>query len=89
MPPTNPTTAQVLSLAMAPHLLQHPDVGKMFPADAIARAKKLLTKEYFPGGLGAYSDSRGALGVRKDVAAFIQARDGTKQAPNPDVSEAS
>ena len=52
---------QVLSLCMAPFLLDHPDVGKMFPPDAISRARLLLGA--FKGGVGAYSDSRGNLMV--------------------------
>jgi glutamate--glyoxylate aminotransferase len=34
-----------------------------------------------PGGLGAYSDSRGIPGVRKEVAEFIQRRDGYPSDP--------
>ncbi len=48
---------QVLALCTAPFLLDRPDVGSIFPADAIARAKKLLAA--FKGGVGAYTDSRG------------------------------
>ncbi|KAL0760175.1 hypothetical protein Bca101_076325 [Brassica carinata] len=44
------------------------------PADAIERAKHYLSLT--SGGLGAYSDSRGLPGVRKEVAEFIQRRDG-------------
>jgi glutamate--glyoxylate aminotransferase len=65
----------------APFLLKHPDVGKMFPADAIARAKALLPA--FSGSIGAYTDSRGSAAVRKMVADFIAARDGIP-APDPD-----
>jgi glutamate--glyoxylate aminotransferase len=65
---------------MSPTLLEHPKVGELFPSDAIARAKQILT--YFPGGLGAYSDSRGAEGVRKEIAEFISKRDGHPSDPN-------
>ena len=34
--------------------------------------------------MGAYSDSRGALMIRKEVAAYIKNRDGLKEDPNPD-----
>ena len=44
----NKLNLQVLSLLSAPFLLEHPKVGEMFPSDAIARAKQLLT--YAPGG---------------------------------------
>ena len=38
-----------------------------------------------PGGVGAYSDSRGALGIRQEVAQFISKRDGTPvEEINPD-----
>jgi len=65
---------QVLALCAAPFLLEHPEVTKMFPSDAISRAKELLS--YNKGGIGAYSDSRGAEGVRKEVARYIEQRDG-------------
>uniref|UniRef100_A0A0D3CZL9 Alanine aminotransferase 1 n=1 Tax=Brassica oleracea var. oleracea TaxID=109376 RepID=A0A0D3CZL9_BRAOL len=65
---------QVVALCQAPFLLDNPNVGMIFPADAIARAKHYLSLT--SGGLGAYSDSRGLLGVRKEVAEFIQRRDG-------------
>ncbi|BDA47935.1 Alanine aminotransferase 2 [Coccomyxa sp. Obi] len=71
---------QVLSLLAAPALLEHPRVAEIYPSDAIARAKQVLT--YFPGGLGAYSDSRGSAGVRKEIADFISQRDGYPSDPN-------
>lgn len=64
---------QVQALISAPFLLDHPLVDQMFPKDAITRAKKLLT---FFTSVGAYSDSRGAPGVRQEVAEFIERRDG-------------
>lgn len=38
----------------------------IFPPDVIARAKKYLAA--IPGGTGAYSDSRGAMVLRQDIA---------------------
>ncbi|CAL5092162.1 unnamed protein product [Urochloa decumbens] len=70
---------QVVALCQAPFLLDDPNVGLMFPADAIARAKHYLSMA--PGGLGAYSDSRGIPGIRKEVADFIQRRDGYPSDP--------
>ena len=70
-------TRQVLALLAAPFLMEGDSLSKaqaLFPADAIARARQLLS--YFPGGVGAYSDSRGAPGIREEVAAFITKRDG-------------
>lgn len=72
--------AQVLALTISPTLLDHPRVGDVFPADAIARAKQIL--QYFPGGLGAYSDSRGSEGVRKEIAEYLSQRDGYPSDPN-------
>ncbi|ONM51002.1 Pentatricopeptide repeat-containing protein ELI1 chloroplastic, partial [Zea mays] len=70
---------QVVALCQAPFLLDDPHVGLMFPADAIARAKHYLAMA--PGGLGAYSDSRGIPGIRKEVADFIHKRDGYPSDP--------
>uniref|UniRef100_A0A1S4DW41 Uncharacterized protein n=1 Tax=Cucumis melo TaxID=3656 RepID=A0A1S4DW41_CUCME len=65
---------QVVALCQAPFLLEDPNVGLIFPADAIARAKSYLS--LIPGGLVAYSDSRGIPAIRKEVADFIGRRDG-------------
>ncbi|XP_039690130.1 glutamate--glyoxylate aminotransferase 2 isoform X2 [Medicago truncatula] len=70
---------QVVALCQAPFLLDDPNVGLLFPADAIARAKQYLS--FTSGGLGAYSDSRGTPAVRKEVAEFIQRRDGYPSDP--------
>eukprot|EP00897_Mesotaenium_endlicherianum_P010429 jgi/Mesen1/9414/ME000614S08666 len=55
-------------------------VGRMFPPDAIARAKAYLAMTN-GGGVGAYSDSRGLPGVRKEVAQWIEQRDGYPSDP--------
>ncbi|CAM8881323.1 unnamed protein product [Rhodiola kirilowii] len=70
---------QVVALCQAPFLLDDPNVGLVFPADAIARAKYYLSLT--SGGLGAYSDSRGLPGIRKEVAEFIERRDGYPSDP--------
>ncbi|KAL2926485.1 Glutamate--glyoxylate aminotransferase 2 [Bienertia sinuspersici] len=70
---------QVIALCQAPFLLDDPNVGLIFPADAIARAKHYLSLT--SGGLGAYSDSRGVPGIRKEVAEFIGRRDGYPSDP--------
>lgn len=70
------------ALVSAPFLLDNPEAAKLFPPDVTARARKLLSKEFFPGGVGAYSDSRGAEGVRKEVAAYIEKRDGFPADPD-------
>ena len=42
---------QVQALVSCPSLLEHPEVGKLFPKDVIARAKHML--KLIPGGVGA------------------------------------
>ncbi|GMH20743.1 hypothetical protein Nepgr_022585 [Nepenthes gracilis] len=70
---------QVIALCEAPFLLDDPNVGLIFPADAIERAKHYLSMT--TGGLGAYTDSRGIHGIRKEVAEFIERRDGYPSNP--------
>lgn len=70
---------QVIALCQAPFLIEDPNVDLLFPADAIARAKHYLSMT--SGGLGAYSDSRGIPGIRKEVAEFIERRDGYPSDP--------
>ncbi|KAL6186445.1 hypothetical protein ACLB2K_042565 [Fragaria x ananassa] len=70
---------QVVALCQAPFLLDDPNVGLLFPADAISRAKHYLSVT--SGGLGAYSDSRGIPAIRKEVAEFIEKRDGYPSDP--------
>ena len=41
----------------------------VFPSDVIERAKGYLAA--MPGGTGAYSDSRGAMVLRKDIAKVL------------------
>lgn len=47
-------------------LLLSSKVGDLFPSDVVARAEKYLAA--IPGGTGAYSDSRGAMVLRADIA---------------------
>eukprot|EP00250_Pteridium_aquilinum_P006187 c16156_g1_i1 orf=1-393(-) len=70
---------QVIALCQAPFLMDDPNADIFFPADAIARAKLYLS--YTSGGLGAYSDSRGLPGIRKEVADFLLRRDGYPSDP--------
>jgi len=71
---------QVLSLVMAPSLMEDPRTASAFPSDAIARAKKYLAM--MTGGVGAYSDSRGNGGVIEEIGQFLVRRDGIPPAPN-------
>ncbi|KAG6519174.1 hypothetical protein ZIOFF_022663 [Zingiber officinale] len=60
---------KVVALCQAPFLLDDPNVGLLFPADVIARAKHYLSLN--SGSLGAYSDSRGLPGIRKEFAEYV------------------
>ena len=71
---------QVMSLMMAPFLMDHPNAKAIFPKDAIARAKVYLGQ--LKGGLGAYSDSKGSPFIRQEIANFI-----TKQSGQPASAE--
>ncbi|CAN7013194.1 unnamed protein product, partial [Brassica oleracea var. botrytis] len=56
----------VVALCQAPYLLDDPNVGMMFPANAIARARHYLF--LICKLISAYSDSSGLLEARKEVA---------------------
>lgn len=71
---------QVLCLCEYPQLLSHPQVSALFPSDVMERARVFLAE--IPGGLGAYSDSAGALVLRKQIAAALQKRDGFPASPD-------
>lgn len=79
----NPITfyRQVMALADLPaaYGVDHPEVAKMFPSDVIKRARQIhehLGGADGSGTTGAYTGSQGALGFRRDVARFIEERDG-------------
>jgi DNA-binding transcriptional MocR family regulator len=75
---------QVMALVNLPESLgiDHPFAKQMFPLDAIDRAREI--KAGLGGhGLGAYSHSQGVYCFRKDIAEFIEARDGGIKS-NPD-----
>lgn len=65
---------QVLSLLEYPALLDSPETAKLYPADAIKRARLILEKN--PSGTGAYTQSAGIPFIRKAIAEFIEKRDG-------------
>ena len=65
---------QVLSLLEYPALLDQPGAEKLFPADALKRARLILSHN--PSGTGAYTQSAGIPFIRKAVAEFIHKRDG-------------
>jgi alanine transaminase len=68
---------QVLSLVELPDEtgVDHPDALRLFPADAIRRARE-IKKGLGNAGSGAYSHSKGVKLFREDVARFIEHRDG-------------
>jgi aspartate/methionine/tyrosine aminotransferase len=68
---------QVIALVELPDEVgvDHPDAEKIFPPDAIRRAKEI--KAGLKGmGTGAYTHSKGAKCFREDIAKFIEERDG-------------
>ncbi|KAG0338808.1 hypothetical protein BG004_007065 [Podila humilis] len=68
---------QVASLVEYPTLLQEENaevVSKLYPSDAIARAK-LLLNSIGSSSIGAYSHSQGIPHIRENVARFISERD--------------
>ena len=70
---------QVIALTEYPDLMNSENIEhtlKLFPADAVARARKYL--DAIGGSTGAYSHSQGIPLVRKGVANFIEQRDGHK-----------
>lgn len=67
-PPSAPPS-QIASLTEYPALISHPEASKIFPADALARAKTLMEEI---GSVGAYSHSMGVPAIRKRVAEFIE-----------------
>jgi alanine transaminase len=69
---------QVAALTEYPELLQDEGASKLFPSDVQQRAKAILRDI---GSVGAYSHSKGAASIRKDVAKFIEQRDGHPSDP--------
>eukprot|EP00761_Pharyngomonas_kirbyi_P010253 gb/GECH01010272.1/.p1 GENE.gb/GECH01010272.1/~~gb/GECH01010272.1/.p1 ORF type:complete len:488 (+),score=158.35 gb/GECH01010272.1/:1-1464(+) len=71
---------EVLSLVVAPHLLNKEGVLSEVKEDVIERARTIL--DSIPGNSGAYSHSMGLESVRKNVARFIETRDQQPANPN-------
>jgi len=73
---------QVLSLTDLPpeHGVDHPNVASVFPPDVVERAKQIHASIGIPAGTGAYTGSQGVLDFRKDVANYIERRDGGHEA---------
>jgi len=70
---------QILALMEYPQMMENDFIEKIFPMEAIARAKKML--EGMNNGMGAYSNSQGIPFIREDVASFISKRDGYPSLP--------
>ncbi|CAE7548700.1 gpt [Symbiodinium natans] len=67
---------QVLSLMSNPSLIE--DAASLYPADVVARAKEYIGKN---PKFGAYSHSKGILHFRRQVANYIDRRDGASVPP--------
>jgi alanine transaminase len=77
---------QVLALVDLPdHVgVDHPDAHKLFPADAIRRAREIKQVGLEGYGSGAYSHSKGVKMFREDVCSFLQERDGKEVPTDPE-----
>jgi alanine transaminase len=77
---------QVMALVDLPNQvgIDHPDVYKLFPVDAIERAREIKEKALSGHGSGAYSHSKGAKLFREDVCSFLQQRDGMEVPTDPE-----
>ncbi len=69
---------QVVALAEYPELIERCCEGT-FPADAVETARLIASESRY--GLGAYTESKGMLFVRRAVARFIEERDGISADP--------
>jgi len=67
---------QVLSLLSNPALME--DAASLYPSDVLARAKEYVGKN---PKFGAYSHSKGILHFRREVAKYIDRRDGPSVPP--------
>ncbi|CAG9465317.1 unnamed protein product [Pedinophyceae sp. YPF-701] len=70
---------QVLTIMESPDMADWPGVRDQVPSDVIARARRYLAGMR---GMGAYTDSRGALVLRESVARGIAERDGYDADPD-------
>ncbi|KAL3922498.1 MAG: hypothetical protein SGILL_002175, partial [Bacillariaceae sp.] len=77
---------QVLALVDLPNEvgIDHPDADKLFPADAIRRARDIKERALSGHGSGAYTHSKGAKMFREDVCSFLQKRDGKEVPADPE-----
>jgi alanine transaminase len=71
---------QVMALLQLPDAIgiNHPEAQRLFPLDAIERARE-MKKAMGGHGIGAYTHSKGIKEFRRDVARFIEERDGAKE----------
>lgn len=66
-------SSQILSLVEYPEIMSNPEVARLFPADVLERARKLVNSL---GSTGAYTHSQGIPAVREAIARYIEERDG-------------
>lgn len=74
---------QVFALVNYPSIASSPEAMRLFPPDAVARARAYIAM--LPAGTGAYTNSQGIEGIRAEVAAFISRRDGGVRAHAGDI----
>jgi alanine transaminase len=65
---------EVLGLVDAPSFLNRPDAEQIFGKHVVERARDIASMVGI--GTGAYTDTKGVLGIRKNVAKFLLERDG-------------
>jgi len=71
---------QVLALCHYPVLLNAANTTGLFEKDAIERAKSIVNSTAY--STGAYTHSQGLYSVRRNIAEFIERRDGFPSNPN-------
>ena len=76
---------QVMALVDLPDEVgvDHPDASRLFPADAIDRARE-IKKALGSGSSGSYSHSKGVRKLREDVVHFLKERDGALVHTDPE-----
>merc|ERR1711871_1165033 len=69
---------RVIALLSCPSMMvDFPEIERRMPTDVVERAARYRAM-LSGGSVGAYTDARGVLGVRSEVAQFIEKRDGAR-----------
>jgi len=74
---------QVIALCDLPYSkgLGNPETSELFPKDVVDRAKEIKHFTLSGKGTGAYTHSQGCMGFRKEIAKFLEKRDGVPADP--------